>query len=112
MVPSDLKKGSAELLILSLLEARARHGYEIAQLVEAQSDAELVLNTATLYPTLHVLEKAGLIKGRWLESPGVRRRRYYRITAAGRRTLSDQRATWRRFVTALTRVAKLGEGAQ
>jgi transcriptional regulator len=112
MVPSDLKKGSAELLILTLLEDRARHGYEIAQLVEVQSNAELVLNTATLYPTLHLLEKSGLIKGRWLEAPGVRRRRYYRITAAGRRTLADQRATWQRFVTALTRVARLSEGPE
>lgn len=109
MVPSDLKKGSAEVLILSLLEERPRHGYEIAQLIETQSNAELVLNTATLYPTLHALEKRGLIKGRWVESPGIRRRRHYHITAAGRTTLADQRATWERFVVAMTRVARLGE---
>jgi PadR family transcriptional regulator PadR len=112
MVPSDLKKGSAQMLILSLLEERSRHGYEIAQLIEARSGAEITVNSATLYPTLHALEKAGLIKGRWLEQAGTRRRRHYQITAAGRRTLTDQRATWQRFLTALNRVARIGEVPQ
>jgi len=109
MVPSDLKKGSAELLILSLLEERSRHGYDIAQMIEARSEAEITVNTATLYPTLHALEKGGLIKGRWLEQAGARRRRHYHITAAGRRALVDQRATWQRFLVALNRVARIGE---
>lgn len=112
MVPSDLKKGSAELLVLALLEERSRHGYEIAQMIETRSEAEITVNSATLYPTLHTLEKAGLIKGRWLEQPGTRRRRYYQITAAGRRTLRDQRATWQRFLLALNRVAKIGDVPQ
>lgn len=112
MVSSDLKKGSAELLILALLEERARHGYEIAQMIEARSEAEITVNSATLYPTLHALEKGGLIKGRWLEKTGARRRRYYQITAAGRRMLADQRATWQRFFVALNRVARIGGAPQ
>ncbi len=112
MVPSDLKKGSAELLVLALLEERQRHGYEIAQMIEARSESEITVNSATLYPTLHALEKSGLITGRWLEQPGTRRRRYYRITAAGRRTLEAQRATWQRFLVALHRVAGIGGVAE
>jgi transcriptional regulator len=111
MLASDLKKGSAELLILSLLEERSRHGYDIAQMIEARSGAEITVNSATLYPTLHALVKAGFIKGRWLEQPGTRRRRHYQITASGRRTLAEQRATWQRFLNALSRVAGLVGGA-
>src|ERR671939_2086482 len=94
----ELKKGSAELLILSLIEARARHGYEISKLIEARSGGALKFNVASLYPLLYRLEKRGWIQGRWVEKAGERRRRYYKLTAEGRRVLASQRNTWREFV--------------
>src|ERR1051326_7681267 len=80
----ELKKGSAELLVLSLVEDRARHGYEISKLIETRSDGALKFNVASLYPLLYRLEGRGWIQGRWVEKPGQRRRRYYRLTAQGR----------------------------
>ena len=103
----ELKKGSAELLVLSLVEARARHGYEIGKLIEARSRGALRYNIASLYPLLYRLEKRGWIKGQWVEKSGQRRRRYYRITAAGRRVLVAQRTGWKNFVAAINRIAGL-----
>jgi DNA-binding PadR family transcriptional regulator len=97
------------VLILGTIEERARHGYEIAQLIETRSEGEIVFHSATLYPTLARLEERGLIRGRWVEKPGQRRRRYYRITSAGRAVLREQRTSWHRFVEALTRVARIRE---
>jgi transcriptional regulator len=109
MLASEVRKGSAEVLILGTLEERARHGYEIARLIETRSDGAITFNSATLYPTLRRLEGRGLITGRWVERAGQRRRRYYRITPAGRVVLREQRTSWRRFVEALTRVARIRE---
>jgi len=107
MLSAEVRKGSAEVLILGTLEERARHGYEMARLIESQSSGMIVFHSATLYPTLYRLEKRGLVRGRWVEKPGQRRRRYYRITAAGRAALREQRSSWHRFVEVLTRVARL-----
>jgi PadR family transcriptional regulator len=109
MLASQVRKGSAEVLVLGALEDRTRHGYEIARLIELRSRGAIVVHTATLYPTLHGLERKGLIAGRWVEKPGQRRRRFYRITAAGRAALRDQRRSWRLFVDALTRTARIRE---
>lgn len=106
VVDRELKKGSTELLILSLVEERARHGYEISKLIEARSDGVLKLNVASLYPLLYRLERQGLLEGRWVEKAGQRRRRYYRLTADGRRRLSDRRSTWRSFVEAMNRITE------
>src|SRR5437660_6438822 len=100
----ELKKGSAELLILSLVEDRPRHGYEIGQLIELRSRGVLHFNVGSLYPLLYRLENRGWIRGRWVEKPGQRRRRYYRLTAAGEKVLAAQRNNWRDFVQAITRV--------
>src|SRR4030081_293783 len=100
----ELKKGSAELLILSLVEDRPRHGYEIGQLIELRSRGVLHFNVGSLYPLLYRLEKRGWIRGRWVEKAGQRRRRYYRLTAAGAKVLAAQRSNWRDFVRAITRV--------
>ena len=100
----ELKKGSAELLILSLLEARARHGYEISQLIEQRSEGALKFNVASFYPLLYRLEKRGWIEGKWVEKAGQRRRRYYKLTAAGRKMLKEQRRTWAEFVEAMQRI--------
>ncbi len=100
----ELKKGSAELLILSLLESRARHGYEISQLIEQRSAGALKFNVASLYPLLYRLEKRGWITGQWVEKAGQRRRRYYKLTAAGKAMLKAHRRTWAEFVTAMQRI--------
>jgi transcriptional regulator len=97
----ELKKGSAELLILSLVEEQPRHGYDIGSLIERRSDGVLRFNVASLYPLLYRLEKRGWIVGRWVEQAGQRRRRYYRLTAEGKKVLAAQRNTWREFVEAI-----------
>ena len=101
----ELKKGSAELLVLALVEERARHGYEIGKLIEDRSGGVLKFHIASLYPMLYKLERRGLIQGRWVEKAGQRRRRFYRITAAGRAVLASQRSRWQEFMAALSRVA-------
>lgn len=106
----ELKKGSAELLILSLLEARPRHGYEIGKLIDQRSGGAVTFSAAALYPLLYRLEKRGWIAGRWVEQAGQRRRRFYRLTAAGRRMLGEQRTAWRAFVAAINQIAGTEEG--
>ncbi len=102
----ELKKGSTELLILSLVEERARHGYEIGRLIEQRSDGVVQLHVASLYPLLYRLEKRGWIAGRWVEKDGERRKRYYRLTPEGRKVLATQRSTWREFVVAVNRITR------
>jgi PadR family transcriptional regulator, regulatory protein PadR len=102
----ELKKGSAELLMLSLLEVRARHGYEIRKLIETRSDGVLKFNAASLYPLLYRLEKRGWIAGKWIEKAGQRRRRYYQLTKEGQQVLASQRSIWESFVVAINRVTR------
>jgi PadR family transcriptional regulator, regulatory protein PadR len=101
---AEMKKGSSEMLILSLLEARPRHGYEIGKLIEARSGGKLTFALPTLYPTLLRLENRGWIKGRWVEKEGERRRCFYRLTTEGRRVLAEQRKTWEAFIGAVKAV--------
>src|SRR5262247_1369096 len=98
MVGSDehsLKKGTAELLVLAQLESEPRHGYEIAARIEQRTNGAVCFNVASLYPILYRLESQGIISGWWVERAGQRRRRFYKLTAAGRRKLTQQRQTWR-----------------
>jgi PadR family transcriptional regulator len=104
----ELKKGAAELLLLAVLEARPRHGYELGKLIETRSGGRLVFHLDSLYPLLYRLEERGWIKGAWVEKPGERRRRFYRLTATGHKVLSQQRQTWETFVEAV----RLVTGAQ
>jgi PadR family transcriptional regulator, regulatory protein PadR len=106
-VGRELKRGSMELLILALLEERSRHGYEIARLIEERTDGEITFHAASLYPTLYRLEEKGQIDGRWVERAGQRRRRYYKLTAAGKKLLASQRSGWEQFFIALNRVARI-----
>ena len=101
MFDRELKKGSAELLILSLVEQEPRHGYDIARLIEIRSKGVIQFKVASLYPLLYRLEARGWIRGRWVEKSGQRRRRYYRLTADGRQILDAQRHTWRAFADAI-----------
>ena len=103
----EWKKVSAELLILSLIEARARHGYEISKLIEQRSDGAVRFYVASLYPLLYRLERRGWIQGRWVEKSGQRRRRYYRLTRQGRKILASQRRGWRVFVEAINRITEV-----
>jgi len=107
MLERELKRGSTELLILALLEERDRHGYDIARLIDERSHGAISFHAASLYPTLYRLEHRDLIEGRWVERAGQRRRRYYRLTAAGRKTLASQRSLWDGFFDALNRVARV-----
>jgi PadR family transcriptional regulator len=100
----ELKKGSAELLILSLVEDQPRHGYDIGSLIEQRSRGALRFNVASLYPLLYRLERRGWIQGRWVEKAGQRRRRYYRLTSEGKKVLAAQRRSWREFVEAINRI--------
>ena len=104
MLDRELKKGSAELIILSIVEARARHGYEISKLIESRSGGQLKFHVASLYPLLYRLEERGWLQGKWVEKPGERRRRCYGLTAEGRRVLARQRVTWKAFVQAMALV--------
>ena len=101
----ELKKGSAELLILALVEERPRHGYDIGKLIEARSEGALRFNAASLYPLLYRLEKREWIEGRWTEKAGQRRRRLYRLTTEGRKVLAAQRGGWQVFARAVNRIA-------
>ena len=100
----ELKKGAAELLILSLLDARPRHGYDLSKLIHSRSDGQLTFHIDSLYPLLYRLEERGWIQGTWVEKAGERRRRFYKVTAEGRRVLARQRQTWDTFVEAVRRV--------
>lgn len=106
MFNPELKKGSAELLVLSFLEAQPRHGYEIGKLIERRSNQRIQFRIGSLYPILCRLERRGLIRGRWVEKSGERRRRYYRLTVQGRKTLADERGTWREFVATMNHLLR------
>ena len=101
MFSPTLKKGSMEVLLLSLLEDEARHGYEIGRLIEIRSGGRLQFRVSSLYPVLCRMEDRGWIKGRWIERKGERRRRYYKLKPAGRDALAEQRETWREFTKAV-----------
>src|SRR5689334_10100129 len=94
----EWKKGSAELLVLSLLEDQPRHGYDISKLIQLRSEGALRFHVTSLYPLLHRLEKQGWIVGRWVEKAELRRRRYYSLTPRGREALRAKQDSWRDFV--------------
>lgn len=105
MLDSEVKRGSIEMLILALVADVPRHGYEIAKLIDQRSDGVLQFHVASLYPLLYRLERRGLIRGRWVEKAGQRRRRFYKLTTAGQKVLAEHRQTWKDFFAALDRVA-------
>jgi PadR family transcriptional regulator, regulatory protein PadR len=110
LVDAATKKGSGEVLILASLEDEPLHGYDIARAIGRRSGGLLTFHVASLYPLLYKLEDRKWISGRWVEKPGQRRRRYYRLTAEGRKVLARQRSRWEAFVGALTRAAGLKHG--
>lgn len=107
IVEAAARKGSAQLLILAVLEDGRLHGYDIGREIARRSDGLLTFHVASLYPLLYRLEDRGWISGRWVEKAGQRRRRCYRLTTSGRRVLATQRNRWSSFVVALTKAAGL-----
>ena len=110
MSTAEWKKGSAELLVLSVLEDQPRHGYDISKLIQLRSGGALRFHVTSLYPLLHRLEKHGWIVGRWVEKPEQRRRRYYSLTARGREALREKQQSWKDFVALITRVTGIEHG--
>jgi len=108
MLPPEIKKGSAEFLILSLLRHEPRHGYELSKLIESRSGGVVQFQVSSLYPLLYRMEGRGWIRGRWVEKAGQRRRRYYSITPAGRTVVEAQRESWAEFVRAIGKIAEPG----
>lgn len=108
MFRTALKKGSMELLVLSLLADEPRHGYEIGKLIEQRSSGNLQFHISSLYPVLCRMEKRGWIRGRWVEKKGARRRRFYQMTASGRRMLAEQRDYWIEFTSAVNQIMETG----
>jgi len=106
-VANALKKGSLDMLILALLEDGQRHGYELGKLIEERSEKAIRFHIASLYPALYALERKKLVQGSWGAASGGRKRRYYRLTSAGRRVLAEQRSRWKAFSSAVDRVAKV-----
>jgi PadR family transcriptional regulator, regulatory protein PadR len=100
----EWKKGSAEFLVLALLEDQPRHGYDISKLIQARSGGAIRFHVTSLYPLLYRLEERGLVAGRWVEKAEQRRRRYYSLTPAGHKALRAQRKSWIDFVTAIGQV--------
>ena len=100
----ELKRGAAELMILALLDAQPRHGYDLSKLIEARSGGRLRFHIDSLYPLLYRLEERAWIKGTWIEKPDERRRRVYKLTPTGKRVLADQRRSWDVFVDAVRQV--------
>lgn len=107
MFSSQLKKGSMELLILSILEAEPQHGYQIGKLIEQRSGMRLRFHISSLYPVLCRMQQKNWIRGRWVEQAGKRRRRYYRLTPEGKRALAREQETWMQFSGAVNQVIGL-----
>jgi transcriptional regulator len=105
MIASGIKRGTAELAVLSVLESGALHGYEIARRIEQQTKGSLRFTLAALYPMLYRLEKQRWIRGTWETSPSGRRRRCYRLTPAGKKNLAPLRGEWSELFAALHRLA-------
>lgn len=104
MFSPEMKKGSVDLLLLSLLEDEDRHGYEIGKLIEVRSGGRLQFRISSLYPVLCRMEERGWIKGRWVEKAGQRRRRFYRLTDKGSEALAREKETWDEFTLAVNLV--------
>ena len=101
---NELKRGSAELMILAVLEERQRHGYEIARFIDDRSGGVLRFHVASLYPMLYRMERRGWIEAEWGTSELGRRAKMYRLTAAGRVQLAAELETWRRFSAGVSKV--------
>ena len=99
---AELLPGTLDLLILKVMSLGKLHGYGILLRIEQISGGALEIRQGALYPALYRLEHQGLIESEWGKSENNRRAKFYRLTAAGRRRLGEEEASWRRFVAAMT----------
>jgi transcriptional regulator len=104
--PTDVLRGSLDLLVMKTLSLGPLHGWGISQRVQQVSQGVLEVNQGSLYPALQRLEKQGLITSDWATTESNRRARYYRLTAAGRRALGAELESWRRFAAGLEAVLR------
>jgi PadR family transcriptional regulator, regulatory protein PadR len=105
MFSAELKKGSVELIVLTILQEQPRHGYDIGRLIEIRSQGRLQFRITSLYPVLYRMENRGWIRSRWLEKEGAaQRRNYYSLTPKGEKILVEQRALWREFTAVVNLV--------
>ena len=107
MIETGIKRGTAELAVLSVLEHGPLHGYEMARRIEQQTKGVLRFTLAALYPMLYRMEERGWIRGAWETSSSGRRRRCYRITPVGKKRLSPLRREWTELFGALRRLTKV-----
>jgi PadR family transcriptional regulator PadR len=106
VTPSDVLRGTLDLLVLKTLTLEPMHGWGISQRIEQISRGSLDVNQGSLYPALQRLEQKGWIDSEWLTTENNRRAKYYRLTAAGRRALGDETASWRNYVAAVELILK------
>jgi len=107
MIRTELKRGTAEIAILSVLEQQPLHGYEISRRIEQDSAGALRFTLAALYPLLYRMENRGWVRGEWETSDNGRRRRRYKLLPRGRKMLAPLRAEWADLFRAMRRVAKV-----
>jgi transcriptional regulator len=110
MRPADLLQGTLDLLILKVLAVQSQNGWEISQQLHILSGRVLQVSDGSLYPALHRLEQAGLIRAEWRRSASNRRARFYSLTAPGRRRLRAERSEWDRLSSGVQRLLGLAEG--
>jgi transcriptional regulator len=109
MIGAGIRRGTAELAILSVLEGGWLHGYEIARRIERQTRGKLRFTLASLYPLLYRMESRGWLRAEWQVGANGRRRRCYRLTAAGKKRIAPLRAEWSELFRALRRLGKVAD---
>lgn len=105
----QLRRGSTQVLILSVLASGRMYGYQIMRELEQRSEGYFTMNAALLYPTLHQLEQDGLAESEWEDAQGRRRRKYYTITPRGRQKLAGSQAEWKQFLTSLFKTLQIAD---
>jgi PadR family transcriptional regulator, regulatory protein PadR len=107
----QLRKGSTPLLILSVLAEEPMYGYQIMRELERRSEGYFSMTAALLYPALHQLELDGLLKSDWQDGQGKRKRKYYSITAKGKKALAASQAEWKTFIANLQKTLEVSAGS-
>src|SRR5579862_3783710 len=98
---TDLLQGTLDMLILHTLQWGAQHGYGVTQAIRTRSHDVFQVETGSLYPALHRLEKRGLIASEWKTSDNRQRAKYYRLTPAGKKHLASEQSRWKQLVKAV-----------
>jgi len=105
----ELLQGTLDMLILQTLRRGAQHGYGIAQSIRSGSSEVLQVETGSLYPALHRLEKQGWVKSEWGQTDNKQRAKFYSLTASGRKQLEAEHTRWSQMSVAIARLMKARE---